>query len=175
LKKFHGNVFLVSPMGSGKTTVGRQLSDILHQEFVDSDHEIEARTGADIPWIFDVEGEEGFRQREEAVIDALTRRHDIVLSTGGGAVMREANRRCLHERGLVVYLQTPVELQLERTARDRHRPLLQTGNPREKLTELLRIRDPLYREVAHLVVPTSGGSARDLAMKIVHALASVTR
>jgi shikimate kinase len=170
LKKFHGNVFLVGPMGSGKTTIGRQLSDILHQEFVDSDHEIEARTGANIPWIFDVEGEDGFRLREEAVIDTLTQRNNIVLSTGGGAIMREANRRHLHDRGMVVYLQTPVELQLERTARDRNRPLLQTGNPRQKLTELLALREPFYREIAHIVMPTSGGSARDLALRIVHAL-----
>jgi shikimate kinase len=117
-----------------------------------------------------VEGEEGFRQREESVIDALTQRQNIVLGTGGGAVLRDANRRHLHERGTVVYLQTPVGLQLERTARDRNRPLLQTADPRQKLTELLRIREPLYLEVAHIVMPTSGGSARDLAMKIVHAL-----
>lgn len=162
-------------MGSGKTTIGRQLADILHQEFVDSDHEIEARTGANIPWIFDVEGEEGFRLREEAVIDALSQRQNIVLSTGGGAVMRETNRRHLHERGLVVYLQTPVELQVERTARDRNRPLLQSGDPRARLAELMRIREPLYMEVAHLVVATSGGSARDLALKIVHALGALKR
>lgn len=157
-------------MGAGKTTIGRHLSDILHQEFVDSDHEIEARCGANIPWIFDVEGEAGFRLREEAVIDALTQRQNIVLGTGGGAVLREANRRHLHDRGTVVYLQTPVSLQLERTGRDRNRPLLQTADPQQKLTELLAQREPLYLEVAHIVMPTSGGSARDLAMKIVHAL-----
>lgn len=164
------NLFLVGPMGAGKTTIGRQLAELLHWEFVDSDHEIEARTGADIPWIFDIEGEDGFRQREESVIDELTRRRHIVLATGGGAVMREANRRHLHARGTVVYLETPVERSLERTARDHHRPLLQTADPRARLTELLRIRDPLYREVAHHIMPTERASARDVAWHILQAL-----
>jgi shikimate kinase len=171
VKKYRGNVYLVGPMGAGKTTIGRQLSELLKMEFVDSDHEIEARTGANIPWIFDVEGEEGFRAREEAVIDDLTQRQGIVLATGGGVVMREANRRHLHERGVVVYLLTPVSIQLERTARDRNRPLLRTPDPRQRLTELMALRDPLYREAAHVVMPTTGGSAREVALKIVHALA----
>lgn len=171
VKKYRGNVFLIGPMGAGKTTIGRQLSDILKLDFVDSDHEIEARTGANIPWIFDVEGEDGFRAREEAVIDALTLRQNIVLATGGGVVMRPANRRHLRERGVVVYLLTPVSMQLERTARDRNRPLLQTPDPRRRLTELMELRDPLYRETAHIVMPTEGGSARDVALRIVHALA----
>ena len=170
VKKYRGNVFLVGPMGAGKTTIGRQLSELLRQEFIDSDHEIEARTGANIPWIFDVEGEEGFRQREEAVIDLLSRRQGIVLATGGGAVMREANRLHLHERGVVVYLLTPVSVQLERTARDRNRPLLQTPDPGARLAELMALRDPLYREVAHVVMPTDGGNAREVALKILHAL-----
>ncbi len=157
-------------MGAGKTTIGRQLADLLRWEFVDSDHEIEARTGANIPWIFDIEGEEGFRQREEHVIDVLTQRRHIVLATGGGAVMRAENRRHLHERGTVVYLETPVERQLERTARDHNRPLLQTPNPRARLTELLRIRDPLYREVAHHIMPTERASARDVAWHILQSL-----
>jgi shikimate kinase len=171
VKKYRGNVFLIGPMGAGKTTIGRQLSDILRLEFVDSDHEIEARTGADIPWIFDVEGEEGFRAREETVIDELTQRHNIVLATGGGVVMRPANRARLHERGMVVYLQTPVAVQMERTARDRHRPLLQTADPGQRLGELMALRDPLYRETAHIVMATEGGSAREVALRIVHALA----
>jgi shikimate kinase len=170
VKKYRGNVFLVGPMGAGKTTIGRQLSEILRLEFVDSDHEIEARTGANIPWIFDVEGEVGFRLREESVIDILTRRQNIVLATGGGAILREANRRHLHERGVVVYLYTPVATQLDRTARDRNRPLLQTADPRQRLTELMTVRDPLYREAAHIIMPTEGGSARDVAMRIIHAL-----
>jgi len=157
-------------MGAGKTTIGRQLADILRWEFVDSDHEIEARTGANIPWIFDIEGEEGFRQREEHVIDVLSQRRHIVLATGGGAIMREPNRRHLHERGTVVYLETPVERQLERTARDHNRPLLRTPDPRARLTELLRVRDPLYREVAHHIMPTERTSARDVAWHILQAL-----
>lgn len=170
VKKFSGNVFLVGPMGAGKTTIGRQLSDLLRLEFLDSDHEIEARTGANIPWIFDVEGEDGFRAREESALDELTQRHNIVLATGGGAVMREANRRHLHERGTVIYLQTPVAVQLERTSRDRNRPLLRTPDPRRRLTELMVMREPLYLEVAHIVMPTEGGSARDVVMRILHAL-----
>jgi shikimate kinase len=171
MRKVRGNVYLIGPMGAGKTTIGRQLSELLKLEFVDSDHEIEARTGANIPWIFDVEGEDGFRAREESVIDELTRREGIVLATGGGVVMREANRRALHERGTVVYLLTPVSVQLERTARDRNRPLLRTPDPKARLTELMALRDPLYREAAHVVIPTSGGSAREVALKIIHALA----
>lgn len=170
MKKYRGSVYLVGPMGAGKTTIGRQLSELLRLEFVDSDHEIEARTGANIPWIFDVEGEDGFRAREEAVIDDLTQRPNIVLATGGGVVMREANRRHLHERGIVVYLLTPVGTQLERTARDRNRPLLRTADPRQRLAELMELRDPLYRETAHIVMPTTGGSAREVALKILHAL-----
>lgn len=171
MKKYRGSVYLVGPMGAGKTTIGRQLSELLKLDFVDSDHEIESRTGANIPWIFDVEGEEGFRAREEAVIDDLTRRQDIVLATGGGVVMREANRRRLHERGVVIYLLTPVSMQLERTSRDRNRPLLRTADPKKRLTELMEMRDPLYRETAHIVMPTTGGSAREVALKIIHALA----
>lgn len=171
MKKYRGNIFLIGPMGAGKTTIGRQLSELLKLEFVDSDHEIEARTGANIPWIFDVEGEDGFRAREESVIEELTRREGIVLATGGGVVMREANRRALHDRGTVVYLLTPVAVQMERTARDRNRPLLRTADPRGKLTELMNQRDPLYREAAHVIMPTSSGSAREVALKIIHALA----
>jgi shikimate kinase len=171
VKKYRGNVYLVGPMGAGKTTIGRQLSELLKLEFVDSDHEIEARTGANIPWIFDVEGEDGFRAREEQVIDELTQREGIVLATGGGVVMRPANRANLNGRGVVVYLLTPVALQMERTARDRNRPLLRTPDPRKRLTELMELRDPLYRETAHIIMPTTGGSAREVALKIAHALA----
>lgn len=170
VKTYRGNVFLVGPMGAGKTTIGRQLSELLRLEFIDSDHEIEARTGANIPWIFDVEGEAGFRAREEGVIDVLTQRQQIVLATGGGVVMREVNRRHLHARGVVIYLLTPVSIQLERTSRDRNRPLLHTPDPRQRLTELMELRDPLYRETAHIVMPTDGGSAREVALKIIHAL-----
>ena len=162
----HGNVILVGPMGAGKSTIGRQLAHQLHYEFVDSDHEIEARTGADIPWIFDVEGEEGFRRREEVVIDELTQRDGIVLATSGGAITREANRRVISARGIVVYLQTSIEQQLTRTARDRKRPLLQNAEPRKVLVELMKIRDPLYREVADYVVDTDSSNIKDVASHI---------
>jgi len=168
------NLFLVGPMGAGKTTVGRHLADLLDRPFLDSDHEIEQRTGASIPWIFDKEGEEGFRQREQAVIADLTARHNIVLATGGGAVMRPANRQCLRQRGIVVYLYTPVAMQLARTARDRNRPLLQTEHPEIRLQQLLDLRDPYYREIAHYIVPTLDGSAKDLAQKIIHLVSSNT-
>lgn len=170
MKKYRGNIYLIGPMGAGKTTIGRQLSELLKLEFIDSDHEIEARTGANIPWIFDVEGEDGFRAREEAVIRDLTQRHGIVLATGGGVVMRETNRQQLHANGTVIYLATPVSVQLERTARDRNRPLLQTPDPKKRLTELMAVRDPLYREAAHIVMPTDGGAAKDVAQRIIHAL-----
>jgi shikimate kinase len=154
-------------MGAGKTTVGRYLAEVLGRDFVDSDHEIEARTGANIPWIFEKEGELGFRAREKTVILNLSAQKRIVLATGGGAVTQVENRQVLHRSGIVVYLYTPVEIQLARTCRDRNRPLLQVENPERKLTELLQIRDPLYREVAHFVVETHQGSARDLALKIL--------
>lgn len=167
-KLFVGNLFLVGPMGAGKTTVGRHLADLLGRAFIDSDHEIERRTGATIPWIFEKEGEEGFRAREEAVLAELTVMDNIVLATGGGAVTREQSRNYLRERGTVIYLYTPVAMQVARTSRDRNRPLLQTSNPEARLRELLAIRDPLYRSVAHHVVQTLDGSARELAQKIIH-------
>lgn len=167
-KLFEGNLFLVGPMGAGKTTVGRHLADLLGRAFIDSDHEIERRTGATIPWIFEKEGEEGFRAREEAVLAELTVMDNIVLATGGGAVTREQSRNYLRERGIVIYLYTPVAMQVARTSRDRNRPLLQTGNPEARLRELLAIRDPLYRSVAHHVIQTLDGSARELAQKIIH-------
>ncbi|MDX1694877.1 MAG: shikimate kinase AroK [Ketobacteraceae bacterium] len=160
------NVILVGPMGAGKSTIGRQLAGILNYDFYDSDQEIEARTGADIPWIFDVEGEEGFRRRETAMIDELTELDGIVLATGGGAVTREENRSVLMTRGVVVYLKTSVEQQLERTARDRNRPLLQNAEPRKVLTELMRVREPLYEEVADMIVNTGEGGVREVAQKI---------
>jgi shikimate kinase len=164
------SIFLVGPMGAGKTTIGRYISDALGWRFLDSDHEIEARTGAGIPWIFEKEGEEGFRRREEAMIAELTLLKNIVLATGGGAVMRQANRRVLQSRGTVVYLYTPVSMQIERTAHDRNRPLLNTPHPEKRLRELFELRDPLYRQVADLIMPTTDGSARELAVKIVQTL-----
>ncbi|NPU92313.1 MAG: shikimate kinase AroK [Gammaproteobacteria bacterium] len=165
------NVILVGPMGAGKSTIGRQLAQLLNYEFVDSDHEIEARTGADIPWIFDVEGEDGFRRREEAVIDELTQRQGIVLATGGGVVIRESNRRAISSRGVVVYLKASIDQQLARTAKDRKRPLLQHAEPRKVLTELIKIRGPLYLEVADHVVDTDAANIKDVATQIVDMLA----
>nr|WP_264757128.1 shikimate kinase AroK [Acinetobacter chinensis] len=159
-------------MGAGKTTVGRHLAELLGREFLDSDHEIERRTGASIPWIFEKEGEPGFRSRETSVIDELTTRKQLVLATGGGVVTQSPNREFLKQRGIVVYLYTPVEIQLQRTYRDKNRPLLQVENPEQKLRELLRIRDPLYREVAHHIIETNQGAARDLAQKILQVVVS---
>ncbi|MFB2538279.1 MULTISPECIES: shikimate kinase AroK [unclassified Acinetobacter] len=164
------NIYLVGPMGAGKTTIGRYLAEFLQRDFVDSDHEIEARTGANIPWIFEKEGEEGFRTREKMVIEDLTRRKSIILATGGGAVTQAENREHLHARGLVVYLYTPVEIQLARTARDRNRPLLKVDNPQLKLQQLLEQRDPLYRQAAHIIVPSQQGSPKDMAKLVMEAI-----
>jgi len=161
------NLILIGPMGAGKSTIGRQVSSLLHYEFVDSDYEIEKRSGADIPWIFDVEGEAGFRKRESAMIEELTQLSHVVLATGGGAVMAEQNRRVIEAGGVVVYLRATVEQQLARTARDQNRPLLQTDDPRGVLTELMATRDPLYSEIADYVVETDQGSVKDVAMKII--------
>jgi shikimate kinase len=159
-------VFLVGPMGAGKTTIGRQLAQFLNLEFLDSDQEIEARAGADIPWIFDVEGEPGFRDREQRVIDELTLRENIVLATGGGAVLRAENRAVLSDRGVVVYLRASLAQQLARTARDRQRPLLQVPDPESRLRELMAERDPLYLEIADHIVETDGLSARTVAHRL---------
>ena len=141
-------------MGVGKTTIGRQLSRLLDYEFLDSDHEIELRTGASIPWIFDMEGEEGFRRREMAVIDELTSRPAVVLATGGGAVIKPENRACLKQRGIVVYLKADVDELLARTRNDKNRPLLHTEDPRGRLQSLLEQREPWYLEVADLIFDT---------------------
>lgn len=162
-----GSLFLVGPMGAGKSTIGRQLARALGLEFVDSDREIELRTGVDIPLIFELEGETGFRRRERRVIETLTARKGIVLATGGGAILDPENRRCLGSRGIVIYLHASVDQQLERTAHDRSRPLLQTDDPRGKLEELLRIRDPLYREIADWVIETDACRVRDVVQQIV--------
>lgn len=166
-----GSFFLVGPMGAGKTTIGRQLARQLDLEFVDSDREIERRTGVDIPLIFELEGETGFRAREKAVIDELTRRSGIVLATGGGAILDPDNRRRLGRRGQVIYLHTSVEHQLKRTARDRKRPLLQTSDPESRLLELMRQREPLYRQSADLVVDTDGRRVRDVVREIIEKIA----
>lgn len=166
----HPNLFLVGPMGAGKSTLGRHLAQVLGRPFYDSDRVIEERTGADIPWIFDMEGEDGFRRREAEVIDELTTKSDIVLATGGGAVLRDENRNNLHQRGCVIYLWTPVELQLQRTRNDRNRPLLQQDDPEAVLTRLFEERDPLYREVAHHVIPTTSGNMRKVTDQVLACL-----
>jgi len=148
------NIFLVGLMGAGKTTVGRALAKKLNKRFVDSDHEIEARTGASIPWIFEIEGEESFRRREAEVIRDLTAQQGIVLATGGGAILDAQNRAYLDARGTVVYLRASVQNILQRTGHDKNRPLLQTADPRKRLEELSRLRDPLYREIADIVIDT---------------------
>lgn len=160
------NIFLVGLMGAGKTTVGRLLAKRTSRAFVDCDHELEARTGATIPLIFELEGEAGFRDREEAMLDELTQRSGIVLATGGGAVLREANRRHLAQRGCVIYLRAAVEDLYRRTRNDRNRPLLRTGDPRVTLERLYRERDPLYREVATIVVDTAEQSAQRLVRQL---------
>ena len=139
-------------MGAGKSTIGRLLAKELHLPFKDSDKEIEVRTGANIPWIFDKEGEPGFRDRETAMIVELCHENGIVLATGGGAVMRPENRQALRNGGRVVYLHASIEQQVARTSRDRNRPLLRNANPEKILRDLLAVRDPLYREIADLVV-----------------------
>lgn len=165
-----GNVFLIGPMGAGKTTIGRHLATLLHKRFVDVDHEIEKRTGVSIPVIFEIEGEDGFRRRESAVIEELTRDTDIVLATGGGAVLLEENRKILKDRGIVAYLQADIETLVERTRRDRNRPLLQTENPRGKIEDLLRQREPIYREIADIIINTGqrapSSVARDVAVRL---------
>lgn len=168
--KTPGSLFLTGPMGAGKSTIGRQLSKQLDLPFHDSDHEIEARTGVNIPLIFDLEGEAGFRKRESVVIDELTQLAGIVLATGGGAILDPANREHLGNRGKVIYLHASVNQQLKRTRMDRNRPLLQTEDPRARLEELMAIRDPLYREIATIVIDTDGMRVRDVVKKILEML-----
>jgi shikimate kinase len=165
------NIFLVGPMGAGKSTIGRELADKLHLEFYDSDQEIERRTGADISWVFDLEGEEGFRIREENVIEDLTEMQGIVLATGGGSVISSKVRNRLSARGIVVYLETTIDKQVARTQRDRRRPLLQTSEePRSVLEKLAVERNPLYEEIADVIVQTDDQSAKVVAHKIVERL-----
>jgi len=165
------NVFLVGLMGAGKTSVGKMLAKRLGKTFHDSDHVIEARTGVRIPVIFEIEGEAGFRARESAVIDELTALDNIVLATGGGAVLAPANRDALRGRGTVVYLRASVDELWNRTRHDRNRPLLQTQDPRGRLAELHEQRDPLYREVAHIVLDTGTQSLKSLIGRLEASLA----
>ena len=167
-------IFLIGPMGSGKSSVGRQLASVLHLQFYDSDAEIEKRTGVDIPFIFEKEGETGFRQREREVVDSLTLLPDVVIATGGGAVLLEENRTALSGRGHVVYLKASIEQQLRRTRHDHHRPLLQTDDPEARLRELMQLRAPLYESIAEITVQTDGKQVRAVAQAIVEQLPAHT-
>lgn len=165
-------IFLVGPMGAGKSTIGRLLSEELNLPFIDSDKIIEDKAGANIPWIFDLEGEGGFREREEQAIDELTAGDASVLATGGGAILRESNRKFLRSRGFVVYLETSVDHQLKRTQKDKNRPLLQTADPKKTLTDLLEIRGPLYEQTADWTVTTDGLSPKAVVQNIIEHFSS---
>lgn len=165
-----GNIYLVGLMGAGKTSVGRILARRLRKTFLDSDHEIEARTGVKIPTIFEIEGEAGFRRREAAVVGEIVGMQDIVLATGGGAVLNVESRRLLHATGAVVYLRADPRELWARTRHGRNRPLLRTADPLARLEELHAARDPLYREVAHLIVDTGNQAIRTLVNRLESAL-----
>ena len=167
-----GNIFLVGPMGSGKSAVGRRLAERLGLEFVDSDAEIESRTGVDIPFIFEREGEAGFRARERDVLDALTARDGVLVATGGGAILDPDSRERLRSRGCVVYLRTSVGQQLARTRRGDQRPLLRNPDPRGTLECLMEQRAPLYEEVADLTVDTDGRRVAAVVEEIAGRLAA---
>lgn len=161
------NIILVGPMGAGKTTIGKQLAQQLGREFYDSDRVIENHTGADIPLIFELEGEAGFRKREKSMLLELTQKEGIVLATGGGAVLDPENRKQLASNGFVIYLNAPLSQLISRTSKDKNRPLLQTADPGKKLEEILAVRDPLYREVADMIIETDGSPVRNVVKKIV--------
>lgn len=169
--QYNHNIVLVGPMGAGKSTIGRLLATELGLPFFDSDREIEGRSGANIPWIFDVEGEEGFRRREtQTIIELLQEEGPIVLATGGGAIMRAENRTAISQNSTVIYLHTTIEQQLQRTSKDKNRPLLQNDNPKAVLEKLFEIRDPLYREAADLIVKTDRQSPKSVVRLITKKL-----
>lgn len=161
------NIFIVGPMGSGKSTVGKIISNELFLNFFDTDEEIEARTGASIDWIFDLEGEEGFRKRESKILEEMVQQNSIVLSTGGGIILSESNRELLSSRGTVFYLATPIAVQLERTSKDKDRPLLKNGDPGKILEELHVARESLYEGVADYIVNTEGKSSQEVSTEII--------
>ena len=167
---YQGNYFLIGPMGAGKTSVGRHLAELIKLDFVDSDTEIEARTGVDIAYIFEKEGEEGFRRREKKIIDEISSREGVVLATGGGAIMDVENRKNLSSRGYVIYLYTNVKKQVERVKKGRERPLLTNKDPEKILKDLMEVRDPLYREIAECVITTNGRHINSIAKEIFDAL-----
>lgn len=162
----NNNIYLVGMPGAGKTTVGRQLARRMQRSFIDADHEIEARTGVRIPLIFDIEGEQGFRDRESKVLGDLCGQSNLVVATGGGAILRPENRIALKQRGIVVYLHATPRLLFERTRLDHNRPLLQVADPMKKIEELFAERDPLYRNVANIIVESLGGSITHLVKQV---------
>ncbi|MGJ0490341.1 MULTISPECIES: shikimate kinase AroK [Methylobacter] len=169
------NIYLIGLMGAGKTTIGRQLAKALKLPFYDSDKAIEESTGVDISTIFEFEGEEGFRDREQKMIQQLTQRKGIVLATGGGAILREQNRKLLKENGFIVYLQCSVERVLERTRRDTQRPLLQTDNPKERIESLFAQREPLYLSCADYKIDTGAMQSKTVVNHILEKYRSVNR
>jgi shikimate kinase len=166
----HRNIILIGPMGSGKSTIGNVIAKRLNREFQDSDHFIEKRTGVDIARIFDIEGEQGFRDRETNALGELLSENNRVIATGGGSVLREENQQLLKQKGYIVFLDTSVNQQMQRLRRDKKRPLLQTENPRERLESLLTERRPIYLELADLAVKTDKRMARRLAADIINQL-----
>jgi len=168
--KMAGNIFLVGLMGAGKSTVGKLLAKTLSKTFYDSDHEIERRTGVNIPLIFELEGEAGFRKREAHAIAELANLSNCVLATGGGAILLQENRQVLATHGTVIYLRASVDELWHRTRGDRNRPLLQTDNPRERLQTLYTQRDPLYMEIADFVIDTGGQPVSAIVSQIEHCL-----
>ena len=161
------NIFIVGPMGSGKSTVGKIISDEMFLSFFDTDEEIESRTGASIDWIFDLEGESGFRKRETDILNEMVEKNSIVLSTGGGIILSDGNRESLSSRGTVFYLSTPIPTQVERTAKDKDRPLLKDGDPKEILTKLHDERENLYEMVSDYIVDTENKSSKEVASEII--------
>jgi len=169
------NIILIGPMGAGKSTIGRALAEVLGKRFEDADQHVEARTGANITLIFEIEGEDGFRRREASMLEELTQLPETVLATGGGAVLLPQNRQLLRDRGIVVYLRAPIDVLLARTRRDRNRPLLQTDDRRKRFEELMAVREPIYLSTADLVVDTDGRAPQAVAREIAERVANYQR
>ena len=166
------NIYIVGPMGSGKSTVGKIVARSLFLEFLDSDEEIEKSTGANIDWIFDLEGEEGFRKRETNELEKIVQLNSHVVATGGGIILSDHTRNLLSARGIVIYLETPIETQVERTSKDKDRPLLKNGDPKKILTKLHSDREHLYKEVSDHVIQTSDKSSQEVADQIINIIKS---
>lgn len=172
MDRLERNIYLIGPMGSGKTTIGQRLAKHLGLRFLDCDHEIEAQTGASVTLIFDVEGEDGFRARETRMLQELSAQSGVLIATGGGAILKEENRKILRETGLVVYMRTSVQQQLRRLGRDRSRPLLQTPDRRDKLSRLAEQRNPLYREIADIEFPAQNRGLDTVAADLARIIRS---